>query len=144
MHYSRCRALIFPGEEDLGLTPLEANASGRPVIAYRAGGALDTVVEGATGVFFDAQTPESLIAAVSACERGAWDQQTLRQHAERFSEEVFRRRLLDVIRAAMARSGTNFDDQGTVGDGEAQGGHLLRLPDRLDRLEGREQTKLAG
>ncbi len=58
-HYARCRALLFPGEEDFGLVPIEAMASGAPVIAYRAGGALDTVAEGVSGVFFDEATVES-------------------------------------------------------------------------------------
>ena len=61
---SRCRALIFPGEEDFGMTPLEINAAGRPVIAFRGGGATETVIENETGVFFDRQTPESLAAAI--------------------------------------------------------------------------------
>ncbi len=51
-YYSKCRAFIFPGEEDFGITPLEAQASGRPVIAFGKGGALETVVEGQTGLFF--------------------------------------------------------------------------------------------
>ena len=61
-HYSKCRALIFPGEEDFGIVPVEAMASGRPVIAYGRGGALETVVEGETGIFFNNQSEEDLIA----------------------------------------------------------------------------------
>jgi glycosyltransferase involved in cell wall biosynthesis len=60
-----CRALLFPGEEDFGIVPLEANAAGRPVVAWRGGGALETVREGETGVFFDEPTPESMAAAIS-------------------------------------------------------------------------------
>jgi glycosyltransferase involved in cell wall biosynthesis len=61
---ARCRALLFPGEEDFGMAPLEANASGRPVIAYRAGGAMETVREDITGVFFDQPSANSLAEAI--------------------------------------------------------------------------------
>ena len=61
---AECRALLFPGEEDFGIVPLEANASGRPVVAWQGGGALETVIDGETGVFFDEPTPESLAAAI--------------------------------------------------------------------------------
>jgi glycosyltransferase involved in cell wall biosynthesis len=92
-HYHRCRAFIFPGIEDFGITPLEAQASGRPVVAFRAGGALETVVEGETGIFFDEQTPESLMAAV---ERPLdFDPGACRANAERFGPERFRAELAD-------------------------------------------------
>ena len=90
----RCRAFVFPGDEDFGIAPLEANAAGRPVIAYRAGGALDTVVEGKTGLFFDEPTPESLAAAVRALEGMTFDPDSIRQHALRFDKTVFRRELM--------------------------------------------------
>jgi glycosyltransferase involved in cell wall biosynthesis len=86
---SRCRALIFPGEEDFGLTPLEVNASGRPVIAYRAGGALETVVDGVTGVFFDNPTCDSLANAIEDFETRSWDRLALRRHAEKFDVSAF-------------------------------------------------------
>ena len=89
----RCRAFIFPGVEDFGITPLQANAAGRPVIAYRAGGALDTVVEGRTGLFFDEPTPESLAAAVRALEAMAFEPEAIRQHALHFDKTVFQREL---------------------------------------------------
>ena len=89
----RCRAFIFPGVEDFGITPLQANAAGRPVIAYRAGGALDTVVEGRTGLFFDEPTPESLAAAVRALEAMAFEPEAIRQHALHFDKAVFQREL---------------------------------------------------
>jgi glycosyltransferase involved in cell wall biosynthesis len=91
---SRCRALLFPGEEDFGMTPLEINAAGRPVIAYRAGGALETVVEGVTGVFFDHPTKTALIAAIEEFEHREWASARLRQHAEQFAYPVFAARML--------------------------------------------------
>jgi len=90
--YSRCRALLFPGEEDFGIVPLEAMASGRPVIAYGRGGALETVVEGRTGLFFDEQTEQSLLAAVDKFEgmEDTFDPAEIRRHASRFDREVFK------------------------------------------------------
>src|SRR5205814_587563 len=85
----RCKALIFPGEEDFGMTPVEVNAAGRPVIAFRAGGATETVVEGKTGVFFDQQRIESLTAAIQDFELMSWDRQELIKHARLFSREIF-------------------------------------------------------
>ncbi|MFH1086433.1 MAG: glycosyltransferase [Chloroflexota bacterium] len=79
-----CRAFIFPGEEDFGIAPIEALAAGRPVIAYAAGGALDTIEDGRTGVLFHEPTPESLADAVRRSQPQSFDSPTLRQHAERF------------------------------------------------------------
>ncbi|NLS76115.1 MAG: glycosyltransferase family 4 protein, partial [Chloroflexi bacterium] len=66
--YAGCRAFVFPGEEDFGITPVEAQAAGRPVIAYAGGGALDTVLDGETGILFRDKTPEALAEAVMRCE----------------------------------------------------------------------------
>jgi len=96
-YYSNCRAFIFPGEEDFGITPLEAQASGRPVIAYASGGALETVVDGKTGAFFHEQTPQSLADAVECFDYAAFDPQAVRKHAETFDEEVFKRKISDFI-----------------------------------------------
>jgi glycosyltransferase involved in cell wall biosynthesis len=97
--YARCRALIFPGREDFGITPVEAQAAGRPVIAYGAGGALDTVVEGETGAFFHAATPEALAEAVAAFDADAVDPLACRANAERFSVARFRREILAAVEA---------------------------------------------
>jgi glycosyltransferase involved in cell wall biosynthesis len=91
-YVSRCRALLFPGEEDFGMAPLEVAAAGRPTIAYRAGGAVETVIENVTGVFFNSQTPEDLGDAIERFELKEWSPDRLRQHAEGFSLEVFQRR----------------------------------------------------
>jgi glycosyltransferase involved in cell wall biosynthesis len=96
-YYARCRGFILPGEEDFGITPLEANAAGRPVVAYAAGGALDTVLDGITGVRFPAQTVESLIEAVRECNRTSWSKKVLRGHALGFSESVFRARFGELV-----------------------------------------------
>lgn len=91
--FNGCRAFLFPGEEDFGITPLEAMAAGRPVVAYRAGGALDTVRDGQTGLFFDQQTPEALIAALQTLSTHTWDAQAIRHHAEYFGRERFTARI---------------------------------------------------
>ncbi|MGI8765842.1 MAG: glycosyltransferase [Gemmatimonadaceae bacterium] len=100
-HYARCRGLIFPGEEDFGIAPLEANAAGRPVVAYAAGGALDTVVDGRTGVLFYQQTASALCWAVEQCDAAAWDKKALRRHSEQFSEGPFRERMASVIERSL-------------------------------------------
>jgi glycosyltransferase involved in cell wall biosynthesis len=94
---ARCRALLFPGEEDFGMAPLEVNAAGRPVIAFRGGGAIETVVEGVTGVFFDQQTSLSLAEAIEEFEGLKWRQENLRHHAEKFDRNVFAFRVLQFL-----------------------------------------------
>ncbi len=91
------RAAIVPGEEDFGLVPLEAAAAGRPTIAYRGGGALETVVEGATGAFFDEPTPESLAAAIRAFDPSRYSPQRLRAHAQQFAPGQFVDRLRAIV-----------------------------------------------
>ena len=97
-HVPRCRALLFPGEEDFGMAPSEVAAAGRPTIAYRAGGAVETIVEGVTGAFFDQQTSESLADAIERFERMEWSPASLRLHSERFSTPVFQERLREFLR----------------------------------------------
>jgi glycosyltransferase involved in cell wall biosynthesis len=95
--YASCRAFIFPGQEDFGITPLEAQASGRPVIAYGAGGALETVVPHLTGEFFSHQTPEALAEVVNRFNEDDYDSAAIRLHAESFDREVFKRRVAQFI-----------------------------------------------
>jgi glycosyltransferase involved in cell wall biosynthesis len=98
--FSRARALLFPGVEDMGLVPIEANAAGCPVIAYRKGGVLDTVKENVTGVFFDEQTPQSLKRAMDAFEEKEKDFAGREQYAEQvrpFSREAFKERIRRVV-----------------------------------------------
>jgi glycosyltransferase involved in cell wall biosynthesis len=88
-HYARCRALVFPGEEDFGMVPVEAMASGRPVIAFNRGGATETVSEGISGVFFGDQTVEAIIGAVKKLDEINLDPHRISQHARRFGREQF-------------------------------------------------------
>ena len=88
-YYRRCRAVVFPGEEDFGLVPVEAQACGRPVIAYGRGGALESVVQGVTGMFIAAQTPDALSAGVQAAEAMTFDAAAIRRHAVQFSRQRF-------------------------------------------------------
>jgi len=94
-----CRAFVFPGEEDFGIAPLEAQAAGRPVVAYAAGGALETVVEGQTGVFFREPEPVALAQAVRQLDDFPFDPAAIRQHALRFDRAEFERRLAGLIKA---------------------------------------------
>jgi len=88
-HYRRCRMLVFPGEEDFGIVPLEVQACGRPVVAYGVGGATETVVDGVSGVFFAEQTGEALLEAVERAAAMSWDRQAIRRNAERFDTVNF-------------------------------------------------------
>jgi glycosyltransferase involved in cell wall biosynthesis len=94
-----CRAFIFPGLEDFGIAPLEAQAAGRPVIAYAAGGALDTIVDGETGLLFRQQSVESLMAAVRRFENLDLSPAACRRNAERFAAERFRTELMNLVEA---------------------------------------------
>lgn len=95
--YAGAKALLFPQEEDFGITTLEAASSGKPTIAYRAGGALETIIDGETGLFFDKQEVESLMAAILAFEDRIWHAPSIRAHAEGYGKEEFLRRISDVV-----------------------------------------------
>jgi len=91
-YYAGCRALIFPGEEDFGISPLEAQALGRPVIAFAKGGALETVINGETGLFFNEDNEDSLAAAIEYFIKieNKFDTSKIRNHALKFDKEIFK------------------------------------------------------
>jgi glycosyltransferase involved in cell wall biosynthesis len=97
-YYSECKALIFPSEEDFGITPLEAMASGRPVVAFKRGGALETVVENKTGTFFTKQTPQSIIKAVKNFNPDRFNPEEIREYASGFDEEIFKNKIREFIK----------------------------------------------
>jgi glycosyltransferase involved in cell wall biosynthesis len=92
-HYARCKAFLFPGEEDFGISPLEAQAAGRPVIAYAAGGALDTIKPGVTGELFHEQTVDALAKVLKDFDTSRYDPQRIRRHALQFDSSVFKKRM---------------------------------------------------
>jgi glycosyltransferase involved in cell wall biosynthesis len=101
---ARCRALVFPGEEDFGIVPVEAMASGRPVIAYGRGGVLDTVVDGVTGVFFEEPSVKALAGAVRRYQsrRDTFEPQLIARHASAFDKRIFMEQMTEVVQGALA------------------------------------------
>ena len=99
---SRCRAVLFPGEEDFGLVPIEAQASGRPVLAYAGGGALETVLPGETGEFFDQPTTGALVAALETFDAGGYDPDAMIANAQQYSHRRFEREFTQAVRQAGA------------------------------------------
>ena len=98
--YSNCEALIFPQLEDFGIIPLEAMASGRPVIAYNKGGATETVVDQKTGIFFETQDKNSLKNAVKKYldEKKHFNPEEIRKHAEKFDRKEFEKNFLGFVK----------------------------------------------
>lgn len=103
--YRRAQAALLPGEEDFGIVPLEAQACGRPVVALGRGGALETVVDGETGVLFDDPTVVSLAGALERVAATSFDGAPIRAHAERFSRERYAREMRAVIDETVSTPG---------------------------------------
>ncbi|MCL5109272.1 MAG: glycosyltransferase [Chloroflexi bacterium] len=112
--YAHCRALIFPGEEDFGLTPLEAQASGRPVIAYAGGGALDTVVPGVTGEFFAERSWEALAELLLRFRAEDYDPAAARHNALRFEVTTFKECFRHFVEQRLAGVGPAVAPAGTT------------------------------
>ncbi len=104
---AKCRAFIFPGLEDFGITPVQAQAAGRPVIAYGGGGALDTVIPGVTGEHFHEMTADSLTAVLQDFDAARYDPAVLRAHAARFDVAVFKEQMTAFIHQAMQQQATS-------------------------------------
>jgi glycosyltransferase involved in cell wall biosynthesis len=105
-YYRQCAAFLFPGSEDFGLTMVEAQSFGKPVVAFKEGGALDIVREGKTGVFFTSRTPQSLQDAIHEVQSRKWDHSAISKNAERFSlsvfQESFKKTLLSTLESKSA------------------------------------------
>ncbi|MDA5558140.1 glycosyltransferase [Shimia sp. MMG029] len=106
--FASCRALVFPGEEDFGIVPVEVMASGRPVVAYASGGALDTVIPGVSGVYFDGQTVSDLNAAIEQIEASPLLEASsdIRAHALKFDEAVFQAQFAQFALSSLEEKGT--------------------------------------
>lgn len=100
--YTECKALLFPGEEDFGIVPVEAMSCGKPVIAFGRGGATETVIPNLSGLHFEEQTVESLTNAVLAFQQQRFDPLQIRKHAERFDKQGFRERIREFVFAQWA------------------------------------------
>ena len=113
--FARCRALLFAADEDFGMTPLECMASGRPVVAFAAGGALETVIDGETGVLFSSQTVDSLAAALTALGGTEFELSRLQEHAARFGPGIFRDRMTRFIEGAVAEHQSRLRSPHSIG-----------------------------
>lgn len=116
-YMASCTALIFPGEEDFGLTPVEVNSLGRPVVAYAAGGALDTIVDGQSGVLFREPTVISVAEALLKVQDLDWNGARIQQNAMRFDRSVFEQKLAQAVQAAL-HQGASVPSQAYVTQGE--------------------------
>ncbi|PKA03687.1 glycosyltransferase, partial [Leptospira ellisii] len=102
-YYKKAKAFLFPGMEDFGIAPVEAQAYSTPVIAFGKGGALETVVPGKTGLFFAEQTAESLNEAIERCEGISWKTSEFQKNISRFTEEKF---IIEIRKQVENRIGT--------------------------------------
>lgn len=115
-YYGHARAFLFPGIEDFGLTPLEAMAGGAPVLAYGEGGALETVIDGMTGMFFHEQTAEALAECIEEFEKRSFCAGACRSRAEQFAKEVFKQKIAWLCEGAVCEAGELRDKRGLPAD----------------------------
>lgn len=101
--YKNCKVFIMPQEEDFGIAAVEAQMCGRPVIAFRGGGACESVIDGKTGIFFQKQTKEDLIAAIKKFEGLRFNEEEIKSHAQGFSKEEFKRKIKDFIQKVISK-----------------------------------------
>ncbi len=106
--YSNATCLLFPQVEDAGIVPLEAQASGIPVIAYEKGGVRDVVIEGVTGLLLDAQTVDAFAAGIAKFKTMDWNKEKIREHAKKFHIDVFTQRMKDEVMNAASRYGVHL------------------------------------
>ncbi len=106
-YYQNAIATIFPQEEDAGIVPLESMACGRPVIAFAAGGALESIIDGKSGILFKPQTVQELIAAVKKFQKMKFDPKFIRRHAEKFDKGLFKKKILEYIKDILANNELN-------------------------------------
>jgi Glycosyltransferase len=139
---SNCRAFLFPGEEDFGIAPVEAMASGRPVIALRAGGALETVIEGETGLFFDEPEVDSLVETLRRLEDLPDVPERMRAHALTFDVSVFQARLRRYVEMMWQEHRERYNNIGCEDELIRQEASLSP-PSRMRESEDREAALLA-
>jgi glycosyltransferase involved in cell wall biosynthesis len=113
-HYSRCRALIFTGEEDFGIVPVEAMASGRPVVAFGRGGVADSVFPGISGVFFGEQTIDAISSAIAQFERLEFVPEKIAATVRQFGREHFFRKMRTHIDGLLANSKRGHGDRAVL------------------------------
>jgi len=114
-YYRTCKAFVFPSLEDFGIAPLEAQACGAPVIAFAGGGAIETVIQGETGLFFKEQNAASLERALARFSKITWDPRRIRQHAERFSTRRFEREFQQAVYERLEGQPTRQDERPSKG-----------------------------
>lgn len=145
--YANCKAFLFPGEEDFGITPLEAMASGRPVVAYRAGGATESVVDGKTGVFFDEPTADSLADAIQRVDDLRLHPQEIRAHAELFDIRRFQEKLRILVDKYCAEHRARYallrPDKGELGDFPLRGGSNIGTNGTTNSGEGSANPEMS-
>lgn len=112
--YARCQAAIFPAEDDFGIAQLEVQAAGRPAIALAAGGAIDTVIDGETGLLFEPQSAAAIVAAIRRFEQLTFSSERIVGHAQRFSRERFQREISDFVSSRLATHGLDLPSRRLV------------------------------